>query len=268
MPQEKTLLVGCGEMGSALLKGWLTRFSPARFLVISPHVTKEKKRFPDIQFYTHPDHLPDSDVITQIVFAVKPQILREIMPQYAQFSRTTPLCLSIAAGISLKVLETCLPSPFIIRAMPNLAAGIGQSVTFLKSSHTCTPSHQKVAVDLFDAIGTTYWLEKEDLFNLATAFTGCGPGFIYRFMEGFLETVLAQGFPPENAQHIAKQLLLGSALYAKASPHTFSELSQQVAVKGGMTAAGINALNDNNRLNTLLKNMVQSAIKQGIKLDT
>lgn len=268
MHQEKTLLVGCGEMGSALLKGWCAHFPPARFLVISPHTSDLQSHFPDIKFYAGPAAIPHLQEITQIVFAVKPQILRAIAPQYTLFSPAAPLCLSIAAGISISVLESCLPSSFIVRAMPNLAASIGQSITFLKSSPACTPEHQKAATDLFKAIGTTYWLTHEDDFNVATSFTGCGPGFIYRFMDGLVDTILAQGFPAENVMPIAKQLLLGSALYAQASSHTFAQLSQQVAVKGGMTAAGINALNDNNSLNILLKNMVQSAIKQGVKLNT
>jgi len=114
-------LVGCGAMGSALLKGWLTLpDSESRFKkiwVIAPHKEKVKPFLKDsrVEWVDSPDSLSHTPDV--IVFAVKPYHLEEILPHYRRFKS---LILSVAAGKSLSFYEKILSSEqVIVRAMPN-----------------------------------------------------------------------------------------------------------------------------------------------------
>ena len=133
------LLVGCGRMGSALLRSWTS----ASVVVIEPHPVAD---LPSgvVQYHDLPSYLaaasagqtPAPDLV---IFAVKPQVIDEVVPAYAAFSRAT--FLSIAAGKALAVFERHLGSDAaIVRAMPNTPAAIGQGITVCVANQHVRPT--------------------------------------------------------------------------------------------------------------------------------
>src|SRR5437764_9740748 len=99
---DTLLLVGCGQMGSAMLRGWMVRDAAAGFIAIEPAGLPSS--FADatsIAWHAAAEELPDDLTPDAVVFAVKPQIINDVLPAYRRCVRPQTLFLSIAAGIRL-----------------------------------------------------------------------------------------------------------------------------------------------------------------------
>ena len=99
---DTLLLVGCGQMGSAMLRGWLARDAAAGFIAIEPAGLPSS--FADatsIAWHAAAEELPDDLTPDAVVFAVKPQIINDVLPAYRRWVRPQTLFLSIAAGITI-----------------------------------------------------------------------------------------------------------------------------------------------------------------------
>src|SRR5881398_2346838 len=93
------VLVGCGQMGGAMLRGWLARGAAERFVVVEP--AGPSRAWGDAQnvaFHRSADELPERLGAKAVVFAVKPQIIAEVVPSYRRWARPQTVFISIAAG--------------------------------------------------------------------------------------------------------------------------------------------------------------------------
>src|SRR5438045_2480482 len=99
---DTLLLDGCGQMGSAMLRGWMVRDAAAGFIAIEPAGLPSS--FADatsIAWHAAAEELPDDLTPDAVVFAVKPQIINDVLPAYRRWVRPQTLFLSIAAGITI-----------------------------------------------------------------------------------------------------------------------------------------------------------------------
>jgi pyrroline-5-carboxylate reductase len=199
-----------------------------------------------------------------VVFAVKPQVLETVLESYKKFPNA--LFLTIAAGKPLAVYESILGNTRIIRAMPNLAAKVGEAATLLVAGKQAGPVDRTLAEKLFGVLGPTFWLEAESQMDAATALSGCGPGYFYLMAEVMAEAGVSLGLPEAMAQSLARQTLIGSAAFCKSEEATLKTLYQNVAVKGGMTEAAINVLQENDALKSLMLKALQAAVERARKL--
>lgn len=258
----KIALIGCGAMGAALLKGWLSLPHIEAFWVISPHRENLDPFLgdPRVHWFSSPHefpHLPDA-----IVFAVKPFLLEDILPIYQSFKT---LIISVAAGKSLSFYEAYFPECPIVRVMPNLPVSFHQGVLgLLANKHMTIP--QKAKVDIcFQKLGFCLWVNSDEEIDKITAISGSGPAYVFYLMESLAESAEALGFEKKTANSLALQTFLGASLSAKTSELPPAVLRQQVTSAKGTTAAALQVL-ERGDLKKLMKAAVVAAFERAKEL--
>src|SRR5438067_875921 len=185
---DTLLLVGCGQMGSAMLRGWLARDVAAGFIAIEPAGLPSS--FADatsIAWHAAAEELPDDLTPDAVVFAVKPQIINDVLPAYRRWVRPQTLFLSIAAGITISGIARHLGEAAIIRTMPNTPAAIGRGITVACANPLVTPEQRGLCEALLAAIGESAWVEDEALLDPVTAVSGSGPAYVFLLIEALAE---------------------------------------------------------------------------------
>lgn len=257
---QSVLLVGCGNMGGAMLAGWLASgLEPARFTILDPMLDQA----PDgVELLREP---PDRR-FDAILLAVKPQMLEKLAPGIAPLAADGAVILSIMAGVELASLASRFPGAGgFVRIMPNLAAAIGKSPVALAASGL-DQAREDAVTRLMDPLGTPEWLENEGLFDLVTALAGSGPAFVYRFIDAPAAGAGELGLSAETADRLALATVEGAALLAAASPHEPGELARRVASPGGTTQAGLDVLDADEALARLVTATLRAAAERSAEM--
>lgn len=249
-------LVGCGAMGSALLKGWLA-LPDSRFKtiwVIAPHREKVEPFLSDfrVQWLASPEDLPDTPDI--IVFAVKPSLLQDILPLYSTFHS---IVVSVASGKSLSFYETLLPAAsLMIRVMPNLPVSIHKGVIAIYTEALLTSKKMDLFKSCFHDLGFCLWVQSDDEINKITALSGSGPAYVYYMIEALEKSAESLGFHKQTAAHLALQTFWGATAYAHDSGVSPKALREAVTSPQGTTAAALKVLETKD-----LHNVIEAAVK-------
>lgn len=227
-------LIGCGNMGGALLRRWLEEgLGPVT--VIDPAA---RGLPPGIEALPRPPATGKPDIV---VLAVKPQAWHQaVLPLAGRLGPLT-LVISVMAGVSTADLARLFPGAGIVRAMPNTPAAVGQGATAL-----FTPDGdlvQGAAEALFQPVGKTIWLSDEAQFDAVTAVSGSGPAYVFHMIEALAAAGEAAGLDPAMAILLARQTLIGAAALAAQDGTTpAATLRERVTSPGGTTAAGLSVL--------------------------
>lgn len=226
-------LLGCGNMGGALLRRWLAEhMGPVAVIDPAPVALPEgivANRAP-------PEGKPDL-----VVLAVKPQVWREAAAPLAAMAGPFTVIVSVMAGVRIADLAEVFPRSPIIRAMPNTPSAIGQGVTALFT--TAGDLAEGAAEALFSPAGTTVWLSDEADFDAVTAVSGSGPAYVYAFIEALAAAGAAAGLEPGLAERLARATVTGAAALAAAEGATPARvLRERVTSPNGTTAAGLAVL--------------------------
>lgn len=253
MRLDSILLLGCGNMGGAMLAGWLAGGAdPARFTVVDPYLAEAPAGVELLRAL--PQRRFDA-----ILLGVKPQMLDDVAPALTALAGGETVVLSILAGVELASLSARFPAAgAIVRIMPNLAAAIGKSPVALFDTGLDDAGRAAVTA-LMDPLGTPEWLAAESEFDLVTALAGSGPGFVYRFIDALAAGASALGLDPDQAQRLAVATVEGAALLAAASPHSPAELARRVASPGGSTQKGLDVLDEGGALLALVQDTLRAA---------
>lgn len=255
---DNVLVIGCGNMGGAMLAGWLAAgFAPSRFTVVDPGLPAA----PD--GVTLLRDLPDSR-FDAVLLGVKPQMLDDVAPQLSRVTQGATV-LSILAGVELQSLATRFPdAKGHVRVMPNLAAAIGKSPIALAASGLDELGRAAVFA-LVKPLGTPEWVG-EDQFDLVTALAGSGPAFVYRFIDALAAGATALGLPQDQSARLALAMVEGAAQLASASPHGPAELADRVASPGGTTRAGLDVLDADSALYRLVRKTLEAAADRSAEM--
>jgi pyrroline-5-carboxylate reductase len=262
-------LVGCGNMGSALLRGWLKHNFVERIFIVAPH---QESVLPylnnnSIQWLEHPSQLPHA--LDCVVFAVKPQILPSILSDYQHLVSAETLFISIVAGKSRAFFKKILGDQAQIgRCMPNTPAAVGLGVTLAVSDPFLSSSHRSYIEKLMGAVGSVQWLEDEKMIDIGGALTGCGPAYIFQFIESLAEAALSCGFSlnKDTLGQLVQEMVVGSLGYLQHSAKPVSVLRAEVTSPQGMTEAALNILKGSEGLTQLLSQAITAAIQRAHEL--
>jgi pyrroline-5-carboxylate reductase len=243
---QSILIVGCGNMGGAMLEGWLAGgVDPARVTVADPAMRGAAE---GVRVVAEAPH----EAFDVLLLGVKPQLLDLVAPQITEILSERTVLLSILAGVELSTLAERFPrNGGIVRIMPNLAAAIGKSPLALFASGLDDAGRADVDA-LLAPLGTPEWLASEDLFDAVTALSGCGPAFVYRYIDALAAGAAALGVPADQAERMALATVEGAAQLAASSAHGPGELARRVASPGGATQAGLDVLDADSALARLV----------------
>lgn len=254
---DRILIAGYGAMTGAMLEGWLASGLPGEtFTLFGP---RAKPAPSGIRFATQ---LPEG-AFDAIVLGFKPQMLEAAAPPLERLAGPATTVVSVLAGVELASLARRFPrARGVVRLMPNLAAALGKSPNALVE--TGLDGERRAAVtDLAQRLGSAEWLADESQFDLVTALTGSGPGFVYRFIDALTAAAARLGLDPDQAGRLAVRMVEGAAALAAASPDSPSELARKVASPGGMTQRGLDVLDEGEALVRLVAETLRAARDRG-----
>lgn len=239
--QLSLLLVGCGNMGQAIMGGWLAKgVAPGNIHVVDPGPKAAEacacagvSLVDDITSVDR-DFAPDA-----VVLAVKPQSVANVAPHYRAYAKDA-LFVSIIAGTRLGWFEDQLgEETSLVRVMPNTPATIQMGISALYANDAASTADKALAQSLFEAVGEVVWLEAEDQMDAVTAVSGSGPAYIFLTIEALTKAAIAAGLPDAIAAKLAKQTVVGAAQLADRSDLSPEELRKNVTSPGGTTAAAL-----------------------------
>lgn len=258
---DKLLIIGCGNMGGAMLAGWLAAGEdPERFAVLDPAIESVP-----IGVKLHRE-LPKDNDHGAVLLGFKPQQLGALAPELQPMIGEDVVVYSLLAGITLTSLRDAFPSAAAhVRVMPNLAARIGKSPVILAENGLSSAQREEAGA-FFDQLGSALWLDDEANFDLVTALAGSGPGFVYRFIDALAAAAAELGLDRDQADVLALQMVEGASALAATSEHSPGMLADRVASPGGMTREGLNVLDSDGALRQLLKRTLQATADKGAEL--
>ena len=245
-------LVGCGNMAGAMLRRWIDSgvVTPENVFVVNRH---DRELPPGVR---QGRAFPDAPAPDFLQLGMKPQQIDEIPPlpagDYA--------ILSILAGVDVATLEGRFPGHPIVRVMPNLPVALGKGVVPLHGARV-------PGIDaLMAPLGLVEWFDAEELFARAGVLSGCGPAFVYRFIDALADAGVALGVSPDQAQRLALATVEGAGLLAAAADASPAMLADRVASPGGSTRQGLNVLDRDEALKALLRETLAASERRNAEM--
>ncbi len=243
---ETVGFVGGGQMGEALVRGLLRSGlqTAANIIIAEPRVERMDylRETYGVRAADGPEELAGACRI--LILAVKPQIMAHVLSQYAEYITDRHLVISIAAGISLGVLETGLGDTVrIIRVMPNTPALVLAGAAALCANSRATAADVAAAEQIFRAVGICVEVSESQL-DAVTGLSGSGPGYVFAFIEALIDGGVLAGLPRDVAEKLVLQTVYGAARMALETREPAAVLRGRVTSPGGTTIAGLRVLEE------------------------
>lgn len=262
------LLVGCGKMGSAMLSGWReSGIVAAGVHIVEPLGAGGVAPGADVKAVARAEDLPRDLDPEVVVFAVKPQQMAEVAPQYRKFAGAGTLFLSIAAGTPIRFFEERLGNTAaVVRAMPNTPAAIGRGITVACPNARATAAQADLARSLLQAVGEAVIVPDEALLDPVTALSGSGPAYVFLLIEAMADAGVAAGLPRDLASRLALVTVAGAGQLALESGEPPSKLRENVTSPGGTTFAALQVLTAEGGLAELMERAIGAAARRSREL--
>ncbi|WP_102345677.1 pyrroline-5-carboxylate reductase ProI [Bacillus sp. Marseille-P3661] len=256
--------IGAGSMAEAIVSGMIkSEVFNSKQLIVTNRSNIAKLNYFNEQYDVHVtqnigDAVKQADVI---ILAMKPKDITGGLDSIKPYVHENQLLISVIAGVSTTSMEDLLSVNIpIIRAMPNTSATIQQSATALSKGLFATDEHQKIAITLFETIGTVSLVEEKDL-HAVTGLSGSGPAYIYYLIESMDTAAQELGLDPKVARELILQTIIGAAEMLKVSPKSPATLKQEVMSPGGTTEAGLKVLEQYNYQQTMIACIKRAAAR-------
>lgn len=239
------VLIGAGNMGGALLDGWLGKGMAAdKIVVVDPGLSDDRRSHWGGKGVTLADtasgHL---DRARTLVLAVKPQLMGGLLSDLLGKVSGTSLVVSVAAGTPVSTFEAKFgfEQP-IVRAMPNTPAMIGEGMSVGFANGHVSDDQKAAAHALMASVGSVAWIDDEGLLDAVTGVSGSGPAYVFHMVEALAAAGEAAGLPDALAWQLARQTVIGGGAMLERLDQSASELRENVTSPNGTTAAALEVL--------------------------
>jgi pyrroline-5-carboxylate reductase len=254
----KVSFIGGGTMGEAIIKSLLAKGVAKPGDVVVSDVSKARR---DVLKKHGVKVVADNKEAVKgaevVVLAVKPQELGKVMAELKGLS-PQQLVLSIAAGATLESLQQGLKHSRLVRAMPNMAAQIGEGMTVWTATAEVGQKQKDMAQSILAAMGKEIYVGSEKYIDMATAVSGSGPAYIFLVIEALVDAGVHIGLPRDMAEKLVVQTVVGSARAVETMGKHPAELKNMVTSPGGTTTEGLLQL-EAGKLRSLLLQAVIAA---------
>jgi len=241
----KITFIGGGNMARALIGGLMKRgYSPSKMHVVE--MCKEKCSDLHNEFGVRAGTEMAAAIAhcETVILAVKPQNLQEVALQVAPLIEDR-LVISIAAGIRTQDLARWLGTHNIVRCMPNTPALIRSGVTALYAMQAVNPEQCHRAESVLAAVGSTLWVDDEEMLDAVTAISGSGPAYVFYFIEAMQQGAYELGLDEAQARQLVLDTFLGASKLAESSQEDVAVLRSRVTSKKGTTESALNCMEAN-----------------------
>jgi|GEM_PF-833 len=235
-----TAIIGAGTMGSAFYKGLSSQGKAGKIWLCDQNEDKLQVA-PANRRIDNPASA--GKTVECILLAVKPQSFAELMATVGNAWSGT-LVISIMAGITMKTIADATGASAIVRAMPNLGARVGHSITGWYPSSAVTPAQLKHTEELFSAIGMSVRLKEEAQIDGFTAVAGSGPAYVFLLAELLENAARDLGIDEATGAQIARELLGAGSLLLNEKERSAAQWREAVTSKGGTTEAALRVMKE------------------------
>lgn len=261
MENSRLAIIGTGNIGKSIADGLLDSgaFQPEQMMLTRRKIDR-LVRFTDRGILTSTDNVAAVEFADIILVAVEPQQIDEVLTEIGPLLESDKHTLiSVVTGVSIDQIQAHVGNgAAIVRAMPNTAISLRESITCLASNDQGAAI--EIGKSIFNTVGKTVVIE-EELMGAATALGACGIAFFLRAIRAASQGGIEIGFNSNNALLIAAQVAKGAAeLILKSGQHPESEIDK-VTTPRGVTIAGLNQMEHEGFSSAMIRGIVTSARK-------
>ena len=272
MAKNKLYFIGYGHMAEAIYQRLDKSLFENIFLIEKDddrRISIDKKRHGKTQLLKSLQGIKfcNSDIV---ILAVKPNQIKSICNEINSLiieKKDLPVVISIAAGVTTTSIKDYIIQENlshlqnflnIYRAMPNLCASNGDSITGLFGSSVSDITNSKNTVsEIFNSVGETLWVKKEADLNIVTAISGSGPAYIFYIMEIMINSAQELGLSEKDAKKLVTLTLIGSGKMGLSIQNLKEQISK-VSSKGGTTEAALKVFEKEN-LSLIFNRAIEAA---------
>lgn len=259
--------IGAGNMAEAIVRGILAAniFPAEKMLAADPNPQRRDYFVRQFRINATPDSAAVAARSQTILLAVKPQMIGPALEQLRPAIAPEALVISIVAAVSTDFISrNLLPSTRVIRVMPNTPMLVGAGTSAMAPGKTSADADMALATRIFGSCGTVLEIQ-EPLMNAVTALSGSGPAYVFYLCEALANAGEQLGLPPDQAQLLARQTIIGAGALLAKSPDSATLLRQKVTSPGGFTQAAIQSMEAANYF-SLIADALQAAARRGQEL--
>jgi len=254
--------IGGGAIGEAMVQCLLTAKVAAPQDIVVSDISQVRRDLLSREYgvralSNNKEAVKNADLV---ILAVKPQNLPEVMDEIKGPS-ADQLVLSIVAGAALSSLRRGLSHSYVVRAMPNMPAQIGEGMTIWTATNETDQRQRKLAQAVLGALGKEIYVADERYLNMATALSSSGPAYVFLFIEALVDAGVHIGLPRDMAQALVIQTVLGSTRMVDKTGRHPADLRNMVTSPGGTTTEALLEL-EKGRFRSLLLEAVAAAYRK------
>lgn len=233
-------IIGAGVMGTALLKGLLTKgiVSGDEVLAIEPIEERRNQVSKELGIAFTDDYKELAAKCDTILIAVKPQMIKNVLPLLGKVVKSEHLVISIAAGVVLGLLEDNMTAAKVVRVMPNTPAQFGCGISAYALGTKVKTEDIATIESVLGAVGQFIRVEESQM-DAVTAVSGSGPAYVFKFIEAMIEAGVMMGLTYAQSRKLTVETILGSAQMLKSSEKHPAQLKNEVTSPAGTTAAAL-----------------------------
>ena len=271
---KKAAFIGVGNMGGALARAAVRALGPGQVVLANRSFEKAAALGEALGCLAVEDNLTALQLADYIFLGVKPHmmsgLLETLAPALAQHhgAGADKVLVSMAAGLRMEDMRPPLKRAGydvpLLRIMPNTCVAIGQGMTAVCTEDWVDESVLEEVEEILAATGKVDRVP-EELFDQFSALAGCGPAFVYPYIEALADGAVATGLPRKQAVEYAARTVLGAAALVLESGKHPGRLKDEVCSPGGSTIAGVAEL-ERGCLRAAAINAVQAAYKRNTEL--
>lgn len=236
--------LGCGNMGGAIARAVCKTAAPQTVMLANRTAAKADGLAKELGCKTAGNAQVAADC-KLIFLAVKPQMMAQLLTPLKSVltarSDRFVLC-TMAAGLSIARIQELSGGEYpVIRIMPNTPAALGEGMIQYCCSDDVTAEEEADFIRLMSPAGRLDRIA-EGMIDAASCVSGCGPAWVYQFIEALADGGVACGLPRAKAQEYAAQMVLGSAKMVLESGKHPGALKDAVCSPAGSTIQGVRVL--------------------------
>jgi len=263
---KKVALIGTGSMGSALVRAACRALGPEEVAVSNRSVSKVEALAEETGCQAYANNREAVKAGEYIFLCVKPKQVHGVVEEIRDLLPGKKL-VSVAAGVGTETIQTWAgPEIPVLLVMPNTPCAIGKGMTALAGGTYATENHLAEMETILAASGRVDRVE-EALFPAFSALAGCGPAFLYPYLEALADGGVAAGLPRRAALTYAAQMALGAAALLLETGEHPGKLKDDVCSPGGSTIEGVAVL-ERRGLRAAGMDAVLAAWEKGKRLGT
>lgn len=258
-------ILGCGNMGSAIVKGYAPKAKKVQMILFDPDEARAKI-LADVVGGKAVKTLGELPPCDFYLIACKPQQFSELASDLNPVLNPKSVVVSIMAGVTTAKMKSLLPRvEKFIRTMPNLPCLVGEGVTGMYAMPTVGLQERNVAQSVFEAVSKTFIFEDENALDIIVAVTGSGPAYIFEWANLLIHKMTAMGIDAKTADGMIRQLFVGASCLISESSDSLEELRKRVTSKGGTTEAALKILTES-KLDEIFSKAIDAAFNRAKEL--